>query len=221
MPSPLEALVWPALAWIGYGALHSLLAAEGVKRRLTARWPLLARRYRLAYILVAVTTLIPPLLLTHALGGAEVWRWPWSPLAGMVHLLAGLGFLWSVSHYNLRAFLGLAPSHTNPSAPDPFAIGFLHRFVRHPIYAFALALIWSRNMDLAQVSTTVVWTGYILLGIPLEEARLLAAYGAVYRQYQHRVPPLLPWPGRWLRAEEARLLLLQAGEVPAGSREPS
>ena len=39
-------------------------------------------------------------------------------------------------------------------------------------------------------------TAYILIAIQLEERDLVAMYGDTYRDYQRRVPMLLPWPKR-------------------------
>jgi protein-S-isoprenylcysteine O-methyltransferase Ste14 len=39
-------------------------------------------------------------------------------------------------------------------------------------------------------------TLYILIGVRFEERELVTSFGDVYREYQQRVPMLLPWPRR-------------------------
>jgi protein-S-isoprenylcysteine O-methyltransferase Ste14 len=39
-------------------------------------------------------------------------------------------------------------------------------------------------------------TLYILIGVRFEERGLVASFGAAYRDYQQRIPMLLPWPRR-------------------------
>jgi hypothetical protein len=50
------------------------------------------------------------------------------------------------------------------------------------------------------------------MGSRLEERKLIAHFGEVYRQYCQQVPGLIPLPWRWLNKEEAdRLEQLAAG----------
>ena len=58
------------LCWLTYAVLHSLLASLWLKRGVAARWPRLASGYRLAFNVLAVVLLVPPLWLTVA------WRGP-------------------------------------------------------------------------------------------------------------------------------------------------
>ena len=49
------------LCWLAYAVLHSLLASLWLKRGVAARWPRLAPGYRLAFNVLAVVLLVPPL----------------------------------------------------------------------------------------------------------------------------------------------------------------
>ena len=63
------------LCWLAYAALHSLLASLRLKRVVAAHWPRLAPAYRLAFNLLAVVLLVPPLWLTFAWRGPLLWSW--------------------------------------------------------------------------------------------------------------------------------------------------
>ena len=54
-----------------------------------------------------------------------------------------------------------------------------------------LVLIWTRDMDVATLVSSVLMSAYFIVGARLEEAKLAAYHGAAYRCYQACVPPPL------------------------------
>lgn len=199
------------LCWLAYAGLHSLLAALGCKRRLLARWPALAPSYRLAYNLLAVILLLPPLWLTLAWGGPLLWSWqgPWAWVANGLALAAAGGFLWSTRYYDMAVFSGSAQwraGHRGAEDPGGLRLSPLHRYVRHPWYSLGLVILWTRDMDEARLVSALCISLYLWLGSLLEERKLLACHGEAYARYRQRVPGLIPLPGRALSAEEARTL---------------
>ena len=214
-------LVLLAASWLGYFALHSLLASLGVKRRVAARWPAAMPAYRLAYNALAVLLLAPPLWLMATWSGPLLWAWTggWTWLAHALALLAVGLFAWSLSGYDSGEFSGLRQwrSRRQGIADDEtLHITPLHRFVRHPWYFCALLLIWTRDMDAARLLSALFATGYFVLGSRLEERKLVAFHGEAYRRYLARVPGLLPWRGLALSAQAARELEALARETRPG-----
>ncbi|MBF0471860.1 MAG: hypothetical protein HQL48_10870 [Gammaproteobacteria bacterium] len=202
--------------WIAYFSIHSLLASLSCKQWVGRHWPQLTPYYRLGYNLIATVLLIPPLYLTLQLQGAEIIRWQggWQWVSYLLILSAVAAFLWTLRYYDGNNFLGLQPlqgstttDNPSPSADEgPLTISPLHRFVRHPWYSLALILIWSRDLDLAQIVSGAVITLYFIFGSLLEERKLCHLYGERYRYYQKRVPGLIPLPWRYLSRQEGAWL---------------
>jgi len=200
--------LWLILAWLGYVAVHSLLASLAVKQRLSQAIPHLMSWYRLAFNGLAITLLLPVFYFWHQAGGP--WLWQWTGVgAWLANILAGMaivGFIASLRWYDSAEFLGLRQwRERNHSVEDQetFQLSPFHRYVRHPWYSFALVILWTRDMDLATLISTLLINAYFVLGSRLEEHKLVQYHGAVYPRYQRAVPGLIPRPWRHLSRSEA------------------
>jgi protein-S-isoprenylcysteine O-methyltransferase Ste14 len=72
-----------------------------------------------------------------------------------------------------------------------------YRWVRHPQYFCVLVMIWSfPDLTADRLLFNVLWSTWIAAGTLLEERDLLATLGDQYRDYQARVPMLIPLPGK-------------------------
>lgn len=205
-------LAFIALAWLAYGALHSLLASNVCKQMVAARWPGTMPFYRIGFNLAALLLLLPLLWLTHRHPGAPLWTvsgWIAWPAAA----LSLAGFAWSLKWYDGSNFFGLRQLHDRVGPDDEaeaLRLSPLHRHVRHPWYALLLLFLWTRDLNAAWLTALIVITLYLIVGSRLEETKLIAHYGEAYRHYRARVPGLIPLPGHSLTAEEAAALQAQA-----------
>lgn len=196
-----------AAAWILFGAVHSLLAAERVKRALAAR---LGGAVRLAYNLFAVAHLALTWWLAEGWAGAAAGAFDRPPALAVgqgVAFTLGLGLmLVGLRGYDLGRFSGLAQWRaarrgTALTDDEPLRVDGLHRYVRHPLYTAGFLLLWGRVADPASLSTAL-WTSlYLVVGTLFEERKLLRLYGSAYARYRARVPMYLPWRGRALGSD--------------------
>jgi protein-S-isoprenylcysteine O-methyltransferase Ste14 len=72
----------------------------------------------------------------------------------------------------------------------------VHRYVRHPLYLGTFGFIWGLLFIFPYLSLFIangIVTVYTLIGIKLEEQKLIMEFGEEYKQYQKRVPKLIPY----------------------------
>ncbi|MFP4507020.1 MAG: methyltransferase family protein [Cyclobacteriaceae bacterium] len=189
-----------ALLWIAYFGLHSLLAAQSVKSFLKDRLGLSSRAYRLFYVIFALLSLLPVLYYN-----ALVSRNSWLPddwkqlftIIGLVLTTYGIIIMrLAFRQYSLKKFLGLEKGADD--ADEPFSSEGILSIVRHPLYSGTVLIVIGYCLfapTYANLVTGLMIILYILVGIQLEEKKLIGQYGEQYEQYKEEVPMLIPRPG--------------------------
>jgi len=188
-----------ALAVLVYAALHSLLASLGLKGWARRRFGLLAERwYRLAYNLFAGISALPMLVLFFVLPDRMLYQvpFPWlllpvaGQLAGVAIIVAGLLQADPWGFVGLRQIMS-----ARPAVAQPLTVGGLHGWVRHPLYTGAFLVLWLTPLMTGNLLVIFILSSlYLVVGAGLEERRLLHEFGDGYREYQRRVPMLVPRP---------------------------
>jgi protein-S-isoprenylcysteine O-methyltransferase Ste14 len=90
-------------------------------------------------------------------------------------------------------FVGLVEAPPTEKKPELLQARGLYARVRHPVYALTLfAWFVTPMMSLDRLVLALAMCGYLVVGIRLEEGRLIAKFGDAYRSYRERVPMLIP-----------------------------
>jgi len=200
-----------AMAWLGFGAAHSLLAGPTAKAVLH---PLLGRSYRLVYNIFALFTIGIVIYGTRygldgALGPFELTPALRQVLSGIT-VLGALIFVAALSQYDLGRFAGVTQlfEPANEQSLEKLHLSGLHRFVRHPLYTGAHLYFWGSVRSEFDLATAVWASAYFIIGSHFEEQKLIADFGDAYRHYKTQVPSVIPWRGRaiWLSIKQRGIL---------------
>jgi len=176
---------------------HSVMPRRGFKRWWTRFVPESVERS--TYVLISSLVLL-------------LLFWQWQPILGVVwqvenrvgvvalEALFWLGWAvvlyctFAIDHFDLFGLRqvwfrlrGIA------YVPVPFVQSRLYTLVRHPLMAGFLIAFWSTpTMTQGHLLFSVATTGYVILGILLEERDLVQVHGQAYVQYRTEVRMLVP-----------------------------
>lgn len=179
------------LGWIVYFAIHSLLAADGVKLIFKNLLQNGFRFYRIFYSIISTIGLLALLVLNATMVTERLFN-PEGLVRYLSLMLATFGVIIinrAFKEHNALAFVGLKPEAMK------FSRSGILNYVRHPIYSGTILIVigfFLFTPTKATLASTLCIFGYLPAGIYLEEKKLIRQFGNQYIQYKTEVPSLIP-----------------------------
>ena len=197
--------LYPALsvcvaAWVSFGVAHSFLATQRARLRMQA-W--LGPAERLGYNLVAVVHLAAVLVISaFVFAGQSAFYLPiwFHIILHLVQIIALVILVAALREYDLGLFSGLRQWRSGAfeildGISEHLVVAGLHKYVRHPLYAAIILLLFASATTPLGLATASCATMYFIIGLNFEERKLLRLYGEDYRAYCAATPALVPrWP---------------------------
>lgn len=188
-----------------FGFFHSLMARQWFKDWWTRIIPKAAERS--TYVLQSAVFL-----------GFAMWQWQPMPvtlwsldggLAALTYAIFALGVVmvllstFLIDHFELFGLRQIWSANRNRPMPKPaFRTPFLYRIVRHPMQlGIIMVFFGTPQMTVGHMLFALLMTAYVLIGLWFEERALLREFGDAYRDYQSRVPMLIPGLGGTFRGQ--------------------
>lgn len=183
-----------------FGFFHSLMARQSFKDWWTKFVPVEGERS--TYVLQAAAFLSILMVFWVPMPTA-IWsvsgQWAISFYALFaVGLIVVLLSTFLIDHFELFGLRQIWSANADKPMPEPtFRTPMLYKFVRHPMQLGVILVFFATpHMTAGHLFFAVSMTGYILIGLFFEERSLVREFGDTYRDYQTRVPMLLPNPFR-------------------------
>ena len=193
---PNEVLWWDTGLCIAFFFQHSIMVRKSFRQRLA--WLLPPEFEGAVYAIASGIALLILMVLWQKsgppfMGPRGFFRW----LFYIAYLLSFIGFFWGARALGAFDPYGLKPILGRLRGKRPRRMSFVvmgpYRWVRHPLYLFMILMIWAcPDLTADRLLFNGLWTVWIVMGSILEERDLVFEFGDVYREYQRKVPMLIP-----------------------------
>ena len=183
------------IGWTVYFFIHSLLAANFVKKKCEHILPFLFPYYRILFNVIAIAGLL--IMINITLSDKKLLFDTNSAINVISHFLffSGLIVLGIASNsFDLKEFFGLNKQQMN--AKNKLVTKGIYKYVRHPLYTGTILVTAGCFLNLPTLSVLVfliLTFIYIEIGSRLEEQKLKEEFGNEYIEYCKTVKRYFPF----------------------------
>ncbi len=196
------------LLWIIWCTLHSALISLTVTNYLKYRLGTGFRFYRICFNIFSLAT-VTPLFLWHPTEPFFTWDGYFVIGKIFIYLIGTFLAVAGGLQYDILHFVGIRQireksSHTLISEVGELNTRGILGIIRHPWYSAAFIFFWVSDLGTAEIIRNVILDSYIVIGVYLEERKLVAELGDKYWEYQRQVPMMIQckWPRRQKEVHE-------------------
>ena len=194
MPTSYQTLL---LLWFLYLGSHSFFASVKVKKIAERIMGKGYGYYRIIYVFLS--TLLLVLLGIYLLMIKPVWilqRNLWITYTGIAFGTWGIIIIKRAFEiYDLGEFIGTSYLPDKGTVQNSLKTSGILSYIRHPLYAGTLLIAAGFLLIMpseANLVSVICITIYLLIGIRLEEDKLLTDFGKRYQEYKNQTPMLFP-----------------------------
>jgi len=180
--------------WIGFGIVHSVLAANIVKQPILRSMKNYAKFYRLMYAVIAFVSLVFIVWFQLSIRSTLLFSQLWLRLLiGLPLSIAGAIIMIDCAKKYFLHLTGL-DVFVKQEPVNVLQTTGLHKYTRHPLYLgtfmfiFGLFFCFPYTSNLIAVVIIVVYT---IIGAWFEEKKLAKEFGEEYINYQQKVPMII------------------------------
>lgn len=185
--------IYLSVSWIIYYTLHSLLASDSVKRKVASLLPN-ENVWRVFYSIISIVGLLGLLFQMAIIPENTLWKQhSLFKLASMISMTYGLIIIkLSFKNQSILSFLTTEDRFDNNR--DLKTDGVYSK-VRHPLYSGTILIFLGLFVFIPKISTIIalaITIIYLIVGISLEEKKLIVKFGNQYIDYKKKVPAIFP-----------------------------
>jgi len=206
-------MVHVILIFLLFALIHSITASKKFKLRCRDFFGATFMRafYRALYTMVSCITAGVAFSFIRRVPDQQLWIAPaW--LRWTMHLIQGAALAFgslSFEYLDTGEFMGFRQvlryfmrreeaGNIEGLTQKELVITGVYGIVRHPLYLAGIIIVtFNPHVTVNSLAVSVLADLYFLFGVSIEERRMLTIFGDQYREYQGRVPRLLPDFFRW------------------------